>query len=230
MSKGQQLVTDALKAICFILLLSGSGVAVAVDTDGDGFEDNVDAFPNDASEWADNDSDGLGSNLESQIGTSDGMADTDGDSLGDYIEYINATTDPRLSDTDKDGLWDDEEATHGTDPLDDDSDDDGVLDGSEIAGSDPLDGNEARGYSWISSSSYINSYAHGDHSRYRTLGFSWTIRGELLLLGSTATPHGNGLVVTTPQYMLAITVRRAVQSPEMVNAKLTRRHIPGGFA
>ena len=47
MSKGHQLVTDALKAICFILLLSGSGIALAVDTDGDGCEDNADAFPND---------------------------------------------------------------------------------------------------------------------------------------------------------------------------------------
>ena len=144
MSKGQQLVTDALKAICFILLLSGSGVAVAVDTDGDGFEDNVDAFPNDASEWADNDSDGLGSNLESQIGTSDGMADTDGDSLGDYIEYINATTDPRLHDSDFDGLWDDESPGWGQTHL--------IMTATmtassmvwRCAGSDPLDAQEAR--------------------------------------------------------------------------------------
>ena len=39
MSKGHQLVTDALKVICFILLLSGSGIALAVDTDGDGWTD-----------------------------------------------------------------------------------------------------------------------------------------------------------------------------------------------
>ena len=191
MSKGHQLVTKALKAICFILLLSGSGIALAVDTDGDGCEDNADAFPNDTSEWADNDSDGLGSNLESQIGTSDGMADTDGDSLGDYIEYINATTDPRLSDTDKDGLWDDEEATHGTDPLDDDSDDDGVLDGSEIAaGSDPLDGNEARGYTGFHQAATSIPTLMAIPPDIGTLGFSWTIRGELLFTWQYGDAHG----------------------------------------
>ena len=51
MSKGHQLVADNLKAICFTLLLSGSGIALAVDTDGGGCEDNTDAFPNDPDDY-----------------------------------------------------------------------------------------------------------------------------------------------------------------------------------
>jgi acyl-CoA synthetase (AMP-forming)/AMP-acid ligase II len=50
-------------------------------------------------------------------------------------------TDPRLADSDGDGLEDGEEAnSHGTDPNDRDSDDDGFEDGVEVAaGSDPND-------------------------------------------------------------------------------------------
>ena len=33
----------------------------AKDTDGDGYNDDVDAFPNDPSEWEDSDNDGFGS-------------------------------------------------------------------------------------------------------------------------------------------------------------------------
>ena len=35
------------------------------DTDGDGYGDNSDAFPNDPTEWADSDGDGIGDNADS---------------------------------------------------------------------------------------------------------------------------------------------------------------------
>lgn len=38
--------------------------SVIKDTDGDGYNDNVDAFPNNASEWKDSDGDGYGDNSD----------------------------------------------------------------------------------------------------------------------------------------------------------------------
>lgn len=149
------MISDMTKALGFLILLSVSNLAAAVDTDGDGCEDAADAFPNDPTECVDADSDGLGANLEAEIGTSDSNADTDGDTLGDYAEFVNETTDPRLYDTDKDGLWDDEESGLGTDPLNDDSDGDGAIDGEEVAvGSDPTDPNESRSRGWEVSCSF----------------------------------------------------------------------------
>ena len=68
-------------------------------------------------------------------------ADPDGDSLNNQTEF-NLDTNPNLSDSDSDGLFDGLEVDiHGTDPLDDDSDDDGLNDGDEINthNSNPLD-------------------------------------------------------------------------------------------
>ena len=45
------------------LVLDGSAPLLA-DTDGDGVNDNIDAFPTDASESVDTDSDGIGNNAD----------------------------------------------------------------------------------------------------------------------------------------------------------------------
>lgn len=59
-------------------------------------------------------------------------ADTDGDGLTDDQE-ANALTDPKLTDTDADGLFDgDEIKKYRTDPLKKDSDGDGYTDAQEI--------------------------------------------------------------------------------------------------
>jgi len=47
---------------------------VAQDTDGDGVLDNLDAFPNDPSEWLDTDGDGIGNNADTDD-DNDGIAD-----------------------------------------------------------------------------------------------------------------------------------------------------------
>ncbi|MFZ5443974.1 MAG: Ig-like domain-containing protein, partial [Myxococcota bacterium] len=57
-------------------------------------------------------------------------SDTDGDGLTDDDE-LSRGTDPNNPDTDGDGLTDGQEVTAGTDPLDADSDDDGVRDGQD---------------------------------------------------------------------------------------------------
>ncbi|MDB2562100.1 fibronectin type III domain-containing protein [Sulfurimonas sp.] len=41
----------------------------AVDSDGDGYNDNVDAFPNDPNEWEDANNNGIGNNSESEVDT-----------------------------------------------------------------------------------------------------------------------------------------------------------------
>ena len=68
-------------------------------------------------------------------------ADDDSDGLTNAAED-EAGTDPRLADTDEDGLTDGEESAEiGTSPLSADTDSDGVLDGDEVAqGTDPLGG------------------------------------------------------------------------------------------
>jgi hypothetical protein len=68
----------------------------AVDSDGDGVGDQVDAFPTDPTETVDSDRDGIGNNAD---------LDDDNDGLSDVGE-AGAGTDPLNPDTDGDGLPD----------------------------------------------------------------------------------------------------------------------------
>ena len=67
------------------------------------------------------------------------IVDTDGDGLDDWLEW-NLSSDPRASDTDNDGIPDEEEYKLGTNLSDLDTDGDGLADGDEISFlSSPLD-------------------------------------------------------------------------------------------
>ena len=86
-----------------------------VDTDNDGYNDNVDAFPSDGSQWADQDGDGYGDNPTGNMSDafpSDGTqwADQDGDGYGDNLSgtYGDAfpTDSTQWSDSDGDGYGD----------------------------------------------------------------------------------------------------------------------------
>ena len=93
----------------------------------------------------DKDKDGLWAREEYALGTSDVAPDTDEDGLDDFFEVrtgwevtsegeIGTYTkqvfsDPRLTDSDGDGLDDRQEFHAGTDPRNPDTDDDGVVDG-----------------------------------------------------------------------------------------------------
>ncbi|MEN8702653.1 MAG: hypothetical protein ABF286_00695, partial [Polaribacter sp.] len=55
---------------------------VEADSDGDGYNDSVDAFPTDVNEWLDTDSDGIGNNADN---------DDDGDGVADQKEIDNGT-------------------------------------------------------------------------------------------------------------------------------------------
>jgi outer membrane protein OmpA-like peptidoglycan-associated protein len=81
----------------------------------------------------DPDHDGLSNKEEKKLGTNPKLADTDGDGLSDGDEVLTYKTDPLKPDTDGDGLSDgDEVLKYKTDPLKADTDGDGLSDGDEV--------------------------------------------------------------------------------------------------
>ena len=89
------------------------------DSDGDGVEDVLDAFPNDPNEWSDYDNDGVGDNSDNCYWYSNpNQANWDNDSFGDVCDwdddndYVNDTDDAfpydpsEWSDSDSDGVGD----------------------------------------------------------------------------------------------------------------------------
>ncbi len=123
-------ITDDLQVCGTPPVSSGSGGSSggssSLDSDNDGVDDTLDAFPNDPSEWTDTDSDGIGNNLDT---------DDDGDGFLDTIEILAGTDTIDSSsfptDTDGDG---------SIDLIDEDDDNDGFTDLIEDAvGTDSLD-------------------------------------------------------------------------------------------
>ena len=100
--------------------------ALDPDDDNDGFVDEVDAFPQDSTEWADCDGDGIGDNLD---------LDDDNDGVVDSEDFY-ACNAAYSSDTDRDGLPDAWEVLNGLEPSDPrdayfDPDQDGYLNWEE---------------------------------------------------------------------------------------------------
>lgn len=84
-------------------------------------------------ENADDDHDGLTNKEEKQLGTDPKIRDTDGDGLTDGEEFYSNHTDPLKQDTDGDGLKDGVEVMRtGTNPTNVDTDGDGLSDGDEV--------------------------------------------------------------------------------------------------
>jgi len=100
---------------------------LVTDTDGDGYNDTVDAFPADSTEWVDSDGDGVGDNTDAFPHDANETKDTDGDGVGDNTDAFPHDAN-ETKDTDGDGVGDNTDAF----PLDPtewkDSDGDGVGD------------------------------------------------------------------------------------------------------
>lgn len=81
----------------------------------------------------DKDGDGLRNEEEKRFGTDPKVADTDGDGLDDFAEIYTYQTNPVSADTDQDLVTDAEEVrTYRTDPSLVDTDADGLRDGEEV--------------------------------------------------------------------------------------------------
>jgi hypothetical protein len=135
----------------------------APDSDGDGYNDFDDRFPDDPEEWADSDDDGVGDNADDFPEDPEEWADADGDGVGDNSDHFpwdpSETTDSdgdgwgdnsdafpndatEWVDTDGDGTGDNADTdadNDGTDDADEDSDGDGVNDDEDAF---PFDANE----------------------------------------------------------------------------------------
>ena len=126
-----------LTLLLFIVLLtncggdSGSGPDLIFDVDGDGVEDNLDAFPQDSTESRDFDNDGIGDNAdldddndglsdihENNIGTNQFLKDTDGDGVLDGSDLFPLDSTEFL-DFDLDGLGDNTDQDDDSDGVDD---------------------------------------------------------------------------------------------------------------
>jgi len=83
------------------------------DSDGDGYSDNIDAFPNNPNEWLDTDADGIGNNADS---------DDDNDGMSDEFEnqysFNPLDASDANEDADSDGYANLEEYLLGTNPRD----------------------------------------------------------------------------------------------------------------
>lgn len=98
--------------------IKGTSPLIA-DTDGDKVSDKVDVFPVDKTEWRDTNSNNIGDNKD---------PDADGDGLANQDEIQKYGTNPLSSDSDNDGLNDNQEVQANTDPNKADTDGDGAED------------------------------------------------------------------------------------------------------
>jgi len=109
------------------------------DDDNDGYNDEIDAFPENASEWLDTDGDRIADNKDPDD-DNDGILDKDDKFPLDSFESLDTDSDGignnADTDDDNDGLLDTDETLKGTDPLNQDTDGDGVKDGEDAF---PLD-------------------------------------------------------------------------------------------
>jgi len=82
-----------------------SGTYKQIDSDGDGYDNAVDAFPSNSSEWRDSDGDGAGDNSDEFPNDANETLDSDGDGCGDNSDAFPSNPGECL-DSDGDGVGD----------------------------------------------------------------------------------------------------------------------------
>ncbi|NQZ97573.1 MAG: LamG domain-containing protein, partial [Myxococcales bacterium] len=136
-----------------------AGLPLIVDADGDGFADELDAFPADPTEWGDTDGDGNGDNADPDD-DDDGMPDAWETPYGfDPLDPADAS-----QDADSDGVSNLDEYTAGTHPWD--SDRDGMPNRWENAYAfDPMDPADAALDADADGISNLDEYTADSHPR-----------------------------------------------------------------
>jgi hypothetical protein len=117
------------------------------DSDGDGFNDFDDKFPDDATEWADADDDGVGDNSDAFPNDSSETADTDGDGVGDNADAFPNDANEFL-DSDGDGWGDNSDDFPNDANETSDADGDGVGDNADAFPWDPTETADSDGDGW----------------------------------------------------------------------------------
>jgi hypothetical protein len=124
-----------------------------IDSDGDGYNDDVDAFPNDPTEWLDSDGDGTGDNADAFPNDATETTDTDGDGVGDNSDaFPNDASE--TTDTDGDGVGDNADVFPNDSTETTDTDGDGVGDNADAFPNDATETVDTDGD------------GHGDNSDY----------------------------------------------------------------
>ncbi len=101
-------ITLVLFAVAFGGCIQQNGTeetSGTVDSDGDGYNDDVDVFPNDSSEWLDSDNDGVGDNKDEFPNDSTESQDSDQDDYGDNSDRF-PNDGNEWNDSDNDGVGD----------------------------------------------------------------------------------------------------------------------------
>ena len=115
--------------------------SIVPDTDGDGYNDDVDAFPDDPNEWKDSDNDGVGDNSDKFKYDSTQWTDRDGDGYGDNPNGNDPDVFPddpnEWKDSDNDGIGDNSDAFLNDPGEWKDSDNDGVGDNGDAFPNNP---------------------------------------------------------------------------------------------
>lgn len=119
-----------LLLLSLTLVACGSSDSEPKDSDGDGIEDTLDAFPNDPNESVDSDGDGVGDNADVFPNDSAETLDSDTDGVGDNADaFPNDSTE--TVDSDEDGVGDNADAFPNDPDETLDSDGDGVGDNED---------------------------------------------------------------------------------------------------
>ncbi len=113
-------------------------LSATLDSDGDGVNDALDAFPNDPAETLDTDGDGVGDNADAFPNDSSETVDTDGDGVGDNRDAFPNNI-AESADSDGDGVGDNADAFPNDSSETLDTDGDGVGDNADLFPNDPLE-------------------------------------------------------------------------------------------